>query len=447
VVVGMAALSQLCCLRRPESLRLYKVKPITVAIYKKALAEFVAWLEQVNLVPAGVTEWDDAVVLFCREQRWSAGKMHQLVNGLELCFPRFKRQFSVARAEADGLQALTPIEHKIPMTRGPASLYAAHASACSRFRLGVGLIVQQGAGLRPSELLGLLPEHAQQRDTLFGASYCLRLGALVGTKSRREQVTFIYQSEDPHAFELLARVVSVTPIGQKLFPFSYSSYNNFLRETSKHFDVKLDFTAHSPRAGFASERIARGEAEVDVQRRGRWKVASSFSIYVDVILASQVEVHFELRGLSEAMVFCNFKLLDYFPADLLGADHGSEKGRKAVRHARATFGQGGSTGSAREGSHQAHQEDGQTASASANRGALVAFDFLGPAISAARGRTASSAAASGVRTSGAGGSAAAASSAVAAEPGGASPESQSQSKGREKGGQPSKRMLRMPTRR
>ena len=87
----MAAFSKLCCLRRPESFRLYRVKPITVTIYKKALAEFVAWLEQVNLVPAGVAEWDDAVVLFCRERKWSAGKMHQLINGLELCFPRFKR--------------------------------------------------------------------------------------------------------------------------------------------------------------------------------------------------------------------------------------------------------------------------------------------------------------------------------------------------------------------
>ena len=443
----MAAFSKLCCLRRPESFRLYRVKPITVTIYKKALADFVAWLEQVNLVPAGVAEWDDAVVLFCREQRWSAGKMHQLINGLELCFPRFKRQFSVARAEADGLQALTPIEHKIPMTRGPASLYAAHASACSRFRLGVGLIVQQGAGLRPSELLGLLPEHAQQRDTLFGPSYCLRLGALVGTKARREQVTFIYQSEDPHAYELLARVVAVTPIGQKLFPFSYASYNNFLRETSKHFDVNLDFTAHSARAGFASERIARGEAEVDVQRRGRWKVASSFSIYVDVILASQVEVQFELRGLSEAMVFCNFRLLDYFPVTLLAADHGSEKGRKAVGHARASLGQRGLHCTAREGSSQALEKDRQTASTSARHGANVVCDFLGPAISAARSGAASSSAASGVRTSGLGGLVAAASSADATVSGGASSESQIQGKGRAKGGQPSKRVLRMPPRR
>ena len=435
-----------CCQRRADSYRQFRVKPITVAIYKKSLADFTKWLDESGTVPAAAEQWDDAVVAFCKDRRWGPAKMTQLINGLELVFPRFRRCFHVSRAEAEGLQALTPIEHKVPLTRGPASLFAAHASAVGLFRIGIGIIVQQGAGLRPSELLGLLPEHVLEKSSLFGPSLCLRLGALVGTKARREQVAFIYSSEDPLAYELLTRAVSVTIAGSKLFPFTYAAYNSFLREATKHFCIDLDFTAHSLRAGFASERIARGENEVDVQRRGRWKVPASFSIYVDVILASQVEVQFAFRGLSEAMVFCNVHLLDYFPISLVACDHGSKE-TKALRHARANFGKAGPRGAVgllREGGHQVSQEaGGELDSAQARKQLRGSFDFFGPPVASARGRLAADSAATG-GACGSSVSAAGGTDGTAKGSGKGQGESQGSTEGR---GQAGSRLLRKPPKR
>ena len=273
----------------------------------------------------------------------SASSTHTLINALELFFPSFKKHFPESRAEADGLQAATPIIHKDPLCRGPCCLFAARAAELGSPRKGIALIIQQGAGLRPGELLSVLPDHVSWQGTLHGPAAILRLGANVGTKARREQVAFIYKNEDPHAYELLLRLVDCTPNNQPLFNFSYSVYHLFIRECCLHFGTHANFTGHSPRAGFASERIARGEAPVDVQRRGRWKVPSSFEIYVDVVLASQINVSCQLNGLQDAINYTHTYLLEYFPVASLAIPKHAAK-EKARCHARPFGGSQGASG-------------------------------------------------------------------------------------------------------
>ena len=83
------------------------------------------------------------------------------------------------------------------------------------------------------------------------------------------QVAFIYMREDPIAYGLLERIVVVTSPRSPLFDFTDNYCNQLIADTCKHFELDVKFSGHSARAGFASERVAQGESEVDVQRRGR----------------------------------------------------------------------------------------------------------------------------------------------------------------------------------
>ena len=117
--------------------------------------------------------------------------MSTLVAAVELFFSRFKRLLVMTKADAEGLLAMTPIEHKQPLCRGPASLFAPLGASWGIPRAGAALIVQQAAGLRPRELLRLLPENVAFQESLMGKVALLKLGSVVYTKARREQVAFV----------------------------------------------------------------------------------------------------------------------------------------------------------------------------------------------------------------------------------------------------------------
>ena len=65
------------------------------------------------------------------------------------------------------------------------------------------------------------------------------------TKTRRDQVAYIHAEEDPNAYKLLAQLVEVVPAGSKLFDFSYSRYNKFLDDCTRHFIIDIKYTGHS----------------------------------------------------------------------------------------------------------------------------------------------------------------------------------------------------------
>ena len=229
---------------------------MTLKEYRRTLGKFVNWLDDHNIVPEDAQHWDEVACKYSALEALSYGQMTTLIAALELFFPRFKRQFHVTRADAEGLLNTTPVLHKQPLCRGPTSLFAAQSAAWGVPRYGAGLVVQQAAGLRPMELLRLITDDIVFQSSLLGNVALMKLGSIVHTKARREQAAFVYEAEDPNAFELLRRLVATTVSGGRLFPFSYSLYNKFISDCCVHFDLDLKYTGHSARAGFASERIA-----------------------------------------------------------------------------------------------------------------------------------------------------------------------------------------------
>ena len=243
------------------------------------------------------------------------------------------------------------------------------------------------------ELLRLLPEDICFQESLLGNVAMLKLGSIVHTKAGREQAAFVYEAEDPNAFKLLQQLADCSTPGTKLFNFSYNSYNQFIDRCCKHFGLQVKFTGHSARAGFASERIARGESEAEVQKRGRWRAASSFAVYVDVIVATQIDISFQLAGLNEAMIYCHTYLLDYLSVSTLRAHAAGIAARSALASkkvassdARPRVLRSATTSSGEGGCHALAQGGQGTSSGTAGASARsrVLPDLLGPSVQCLR---------------------------------------------------------------
>lgn len=83
---------------------------------------------------------------------------------------------------------------------------------------------------------------------------------------------------------LLRWLVRTPTAHDRLFDFGYNYYNQSLKHAEQRFGMQAGWTAHSGRAGFATDLIVQGETVATVQARGRWLSESSFRCcYVDVI--------------------------------------------------------------------------------------------------------------------------------------------------------------------
>lgn len=213
--------------------------------------------------------------------------------------------------EAKGRCCLEPVSHTVPMCYEVACLFAAHHAARGQTRLGAAIIVQMGAGLRPSELLSLRREHVFL-PLDHNQAISVRLGVEHSTKIKREQFVQIFKHEFPWAFELMNRLCAASKDGERIFPFSYTTYNNSFSQAEEHFGLLLHLTAHSGRAGFATSRIMEGADPTVVQKAGRWKSETSFRTYIDVAGSLHTRTQVEASKHMQAAKWCQQHLLEYF---------------------------------------------------------------------------------------------------------------------------------------
>lgn len=247
-----------CCgPRRLDRHQAARVSTKTLSTYQRHAAVFVQWLDEARYSPSKQEEFDDLLVEW--KEACSIGKSRFVTTmcAVEFFFPRFK-PLIWSRAVAEGYERSQPINHKVPMLSEPAKLWAAYFVNMGFPRMGVGVILQQTCGLRPSELLALttwsilLPYRASDNTVI-------RLGTAVGTKAKREQFALLYPHKHAEMIELMRRLIACTRQGEKLFPYSYAFYLRCFKQVERDLGVVIGYTPHSPRAGFASERIAAGE--------------------------------------------------------------------------------------------------------------------------------------------------------------------------------------------
>jgi hypothetical protein len=122
----------------------------------------------------------------------------------------------------------------------------------------------------------------------------LLLGAKTGTKSRREQSAVLLHLSG-FADMLIRAFKSSTPPGCRLTTISsVGAYNACLRKAQKSAKLGwLHATAHSPRAGWASELRLAGVEFTELRERGRWVSDSSLRMYLDAVTAHYLTIRLQ----------------------------------------------------------------------------------------------------------------------------------------------------------
>ena len=230
---------------------------------------------------------------------------------LEFFLPYLKGKLILCREALKGRSNAEPTRHTIPLTTELALLFGAFMASKGKLVVGTAMVVQQATGLRPSELLAL------QQDHVYVPPDCkqpltLRLGAVVSTKVKREQFVLLSPYKQPLAYALLRKLHAESLVGARLFPFGYSMYNNCFKQCEIHYKLHLGFTAHSPRAGFATSQVIAGTPVKEIQAAGRWLCEASFQTYVDVVAAAHIKAQVGSSELDTTVQWVKSRLHIYF---------------------------------------------------------------------------------------------------------------------------------------
>ena len=296
--------------------------------------EFVAYLQQrFDLVMEQPEDLDHLLLEFRTEAELSKSKHNILVAAVEFFLPHVKGRLVYSREALKGRANVEAVHHTIPLPQDCAYLLATLHASRGFPRLATAVLLQQGTGLRPSELLGIRCNHVYIPDSLSDVQrVSIRLGVEVSTKVKREQYVLIDLHEQPVVFKLLEWLVETTVPDDRLFPFSYSHYNNSFKLAEQHFRLQVGWTAHSGRAGFATDRVARGVPAAEVQALGRWLSDSSFRCYIDVVGSLSIQAKVSAKGLANTAVWCRANALKYFEPWL----HGQEESCRFAGQTHAT---------------------------------------------------------------------------------------------------------------
>ena len=283
-------------------------------------------MDENSFLPFDAEEFDDMLVEFKNSTLCSKSEFEATVAAVEFLFPRFKGKLGWSRMCLNGWNVVHVPKHTVPLSECQAFLIAVHICAARYPRLAVGMLLQQKLGLRPSEMLALtsesisMPEH---RTNVMREPICsIALGQKTGTNAKREQSVVLRCAR---VISWLRWALSSTPKGGRVFPNSYDLYRKLFKRVEQTLGITVGWTPHSPRAGFASEAIARGVPFAEVREAGRWRADSSLRTYIDIVAAAQITVDLRVRGFLEAQAYAREHFETFLPG-FLAIDHGIHQG-------------------------------------------------------------------------------------------------------------------------
>ena len=318
-----------------DDLHASKIQPASLASYRRACSAFLDWLGREGFAPAGAVEFDDLAVEFRRATRPSKSSFVNLVAGLEFIFPHFRGKLKWAKAVAIGWSISAPVQHTLALPWAGAILLADSLIRLKYPRLGLALLVQQRAGLRPSEVLKLSCNDVQLhgRDPSLPQQHqiLLCLGARKGTKAKRRQYAIIV---DAGLHELLRRRLAVLQPHDLVINYSYAQYRIRLLEAQRQRRWTIRFTPHSPRAGFVYDQTLLGTPPEQIRIAGRWASEKSFRTYQDIVGASVFSNDFK-EDLSRADVLAGSLIRSFGD---LNDDAAARQRQAASGHAAAEAG-------------------------------------------------------------------------------------------------------------
>ena len=211
------------------------------------------WLWENNLHPSTACEWDDLLVEWKHHTSPTKTNFCNTLAALEFFFVTYRGNLSWSHQVKAGWEAQHIPNHTVPMLSGVVRLYAVHCSCRRQPRLGIGMLLQQAKGLRPSEMLKLQPADVTlpgDATTGFADVMVIGLGIRGNTKAKRPQSVTLRVDEHAELIRCIILLCRTTPAEEHLFPYTLEQYNKMVKAISADLGHGVHYTPHSCRAGF-----------------------------------------------------------------------------------------------------------------------------------------------------------------------------------------------------
>ena len=289
-----------------------KITQLSIDRYRKCLRLFLGYIIKSGFVINDVAELDDLLVEWKNHDSVSKSNFEGAVACVEMALPAAKHHLPWSRAVVKAWSVSHVARHTIPLCEGPCILIACHLASRGHGRLGAGMVLQQALGLRPSEVLGLqavdvmLPEERGLEPT---APVVVGLGIRTGTKAKRAQTVSL---QNPTKAALLRWLKRGTKPDHCIVGYTYESYRRLLRQMCGELRLEVEFTPHSPRAGFATECVSAGLGLARTRELGRWVSEASCRTYLDVSSAAAIQTNLATQNLADPIAYCYSHLLEFF---------------------------------------------------------------------------------------------------------------------------------------
>ena len=267
------------------------LEPLAIStqhLYRRALVNFYHWMSRAAKDFSCAADLDNLIVEYLYDMAARPGVAEVTVASLEKIFPRMRRQLHYAHATLRTVRARHARVFTTPMPLVVVVVIAYNWAISGAPRQAAALLVQWLFGLRPSEHLALrgkdlLPEYQAANSGVTRAPACLIQSEHM-TKAGRPQFSIVLSPWRRLAGTVIAAIKARTPDNSPITNVpTVSSLTDRLKATSKRLQLSHAYTAHSPRAGWASESRLLGVTFTEIQEAGRWASAESLRQYLDIV--------------------------------------------------------------------------------------------------------------------------------------------------------------------
>ena len=253
-----------------------RVAQATTVKYAKAVLPFCKYVSENDLFH-GLETLEGAVGLFLPSVRDQDLRM--LSGGLRHYFP-FVGKTRIS-ADLKGLEKTNERRPRVPASKKLSRAFTHYMWGELSFAEATGVQVMFDAKLRTCEALKV-----RACDIIFASSTVksttIRLGK---TKNGREQAAVL--DVDCLGEKMLRILVRCSRNRQEpLFHFqNYARVHKYCCKFKLHYQLAIEFTPHSLRAGSATNDKLEGWSLADIQFRGRWESMATARGYVDIVYA------------------------------------------------------------------------------------------------------------------------------------------------------------------
>ena len=260
----------------------WTVRPSTLKRYRQSVIHFSNWCRHHGDDTNDIDEFDELLleyIYYLYQNKNGKSKASTTLYGIQLYLPQVKLKLPRSLQALKGWNKHVPGSSYPPLTWELTVVIAVQLCRHDKYQYGVGILLAFDCFFRISELCDIKHKDiADDGDRRISSEHKGMMIRLPTTKTGKNQWVTV---EDQDVKHLVRTLLKRTKPGDKLFPFSTSSFRIHMKNVCAELGLSSQYTPHSLRHGGATRyRHVLGWSIENVTARGRWSSSMSSRRYI-----------------------------------------------------------------------------------------------------------------------------------------------------------------------